>query len=99
MSAHSHSLRLLRRVDGSRINILIVEDNDSSRRLLVELLRSSGFSNLSVARDAEDAIDQMQRHAPDLLILDWGLPGMSGIELARTIRRAAASPDARFADP
>lgn len=99
MSAHSHSLRLLRRVDGSRINILIVEDNDSSRRLVVELLRSSGFSNLSIARDAEDAIDQMQRHAPDLLILDWVLPGMSGIELARTIRSAAASPDTRFADP
>ncbi|MGZ3298382.1 MAG: response regulator, partial [Asticcacaulis sp.] len=98
-TGHSQSLRLLRRIDGSRVNILIVEDNDASRRLVVELLRSAGFSNLTLSRGAEDAIDQMRRHEPDLIILDWNLPGMSGIELARTIRRAAASPDSRFSNP
>ena len=79
-ASHSHSLRLLRKIDGSKVNILIVEDNDSSRRLVVELLRSSGFSNLTIARSAEDAIAQMQGQAPDLILLDWGLPGMSGID-------------------
>ena len=98
-ASHSHSLRLLRKIDGSKVNILIVEDNDSSRRLVVELLRSSGFSNLTIARSAEDAIAQMQGQAPDLILLDWGLPGMSGIDLAKTIRHAAVTPDERFADP
>ena len=98
-TSHSHSLRLLRKIDGSKINILIVEDNDSSRRLIVELLRASGFSNLTIARTAEDAIEQMQAQAPDLMLLDWGLPGMSGIELARTIRHAAVTPDPRFGNP
>jgi DNA-binding response OmpR family regulator len=98
-TGHSHSLRLLGKIDGSKINILIVEDNDSSRRLIVELLRSSGFTNLTIARTAEDAIEQMMGHAPDIIMLDWGLPGMSGIDLARTIRHAAVSPDARFGNP
>jgi len=98
-TSHSHSLRLLRKIDGSKINILIVEDNDSSRRLVVELLRSSGFNNLTIARTAEDAVEQMQGQAPDLILLDWGLPGMSGVELARTIRHAAVNPDERFSNP
>ena len=98
-TSHSHSLRLLRKIDGSKVNILVVEDNDSSRRLIVELLRSSGFTNLTIARTAEDGIEQMQAQAPDLMILDWGLPGMSGIELARTIRHAAVTPDPRFGNP
>ena len=98
-TSHSHSLRLLRKVDGSKVNILVVEDNDSSRRLIIELLRSSGFSNLTIARSAEDAIEQMHAQAPDLMILDWNLPGMSGVELARTIRHAAVKPDVRFGNP
>jgi DNA-binding response OmpR family regulator len=98
-ASNSHGLRLLGKIDGSKINILIVEDNDSSRRLVVELLRASGFNNLTVARTAEDAIEQMQGLMPDLILLDWGLPGMSGLDLARTIRHAAVTPDPRFSNP
>lgn len=98
-ASHSHSLRLLRKIDGSKVNILLVEDNDSSRRLVVELLRASGFNNLTVAHSAEEAIAQMQGQMPDLILLDWGLPGLSGIELAKAIRHGAVNPDPRFADP
>ncbi len=98
-ASNSHGLRLLGKIDGSKINILIVEDNDSSRRLVVELLRASGFNNLTVARTAEDAIEQMQGQMPDLILLDWGLPGMSGLDLARAIRHSAVNPDPRFSNP
>ncbi len=98
-TSNSHGLRLLGKIDGSKINILIVEDNDSSRRLVVELLRASGFNNLTVARTAEDAIEQIESQMPDLILLDWGLPGMSGLDLARTIRHAAVNPDPRFSNP
>ena len=98
-ASNSHGLRLLGKIDGSKINILIVEDNDSSRRLVVELLRASGFNNLTVARTAEDAIEQIEGQMPDLILLDWGLPGMSGLDLARAIRHAAVSPDPRFSNP
>ena len=98
-TSHSHSLHLLRKIDGSKLNILVVEDNDSSRRLIVELLRASGFSNLTITRSAEDAIEQMKGQMPDMLILDWNLPGLSGIELAQLIRHAAVTPDDRFSNP
>lgn len=89
----------MRTIDCARLAILIVEDNDASRRLVMETLRAAGFDNLSFARDAEEAIEQMQGHNPDLLLLDWGLPGMQGIDLVREIRAAAVMPDTRFANP
>lgn len=96
---HTQTQRLLSKVDLARISLLVVEDNDASRRLVLELLRAAGFDNLSFARDAEEAIEQMQGHNPDLMLLDWGLPGMSGLELVREIRAAVNKPDPRFANP
>lgn len=98
-TSHSQTQRQLRKVDCAQVAILVVEDNDSSRRLIVELLRGAGFDNLAVARDAEEAIEQMMGHNPDLLLLDWGLPGKSGLDLVREIRAAAHAPDPRFANP
>jgi CheY-like chemotaxis protein len=96
---HTQTLRLMRKVNPAAVCILIVEDNDSSRRLVVELLRAAGFTNLYSARNAEEAVEQMQSHVPDLMLLDWGLPGMSGIELVNHIRRSAVQPDPRFDNP
>jgi CheY-like chemotaxis protein len=96
---HTQTQRLLNKVDCARVSLLVVEDNDASRRLVLELLRAAGFDNLSFARNAEEAIEQMQGHNPDLMLLDWGLPGMSGVELVREIRAAAHKSDARFANP
>ncbi len=96
---HANTLRLLSKIDCARVAVLIVEDNDSSRRLVMELLRSAGFENLSFARDAEEAIELLQGTAPELMLLDWNLPGMSGIDLVRQIRAAALTPDPRFSNP
>jgi CheY-like chemotaxis protein len=96
---HSQTQRLLRKVNGAATSLLIVEDNDASRRLVMELLRAAGFTNLSFARDAEEAIEHLQAQAPDLLLMDWGLPGMSGLELVTLIRQAALTPDPRFPNP
>lgn len=98
-TVHSQTLRLLRKIDCASKSLLIVEDNDASRRLVMELLRAAGFTNLSFARDAEEAIEHIQTQGPDLLLLDWGLPGMSGIELVSHIRQAALKPDPRFPNP
>lgn len=98
-TSYSQTQRLLRKVDCARVAVLVVEDHDASRRLILELLRGAGFENLTFARDAEEAIEQMQGHDPDVLLLDWGLPGKTGIELVREIRAAAHAPDSRFANP
>lgn len=96
---HSQTQRLLRKIDCATISLLIVEDNDASRRLVMELLRAAGFTNLSFARDAEEAIEHLQTQSPDLLLMDWGLPGLSGLELVTLIRQAALTPDPRFPNP
>ncbi len=96
---HSQTQRLLRKVNCAAISLLIVEDNDPSRRLVMELLRAAGFTNLSFARDAEEAIEHLQNQAPDILLLDWGLPGMTGLELVRLIRQSALISDPRFPNP
>ncbi|MGN6209728.1 response regulator [Asticcacaulis sp.] len=96
---HSQTQRLLRKVNCPAVSLLIVEDNDASRRLVIELLRAAGFVNLSFARNAEEALDHLQNQAPDLMLLDWNLPGMSGLELVTLIRTAAHRPDVRVPDP
>ncbi len=96
---HAHTMRLLSKIDCARIAVLVVEDNDASRCLVIELLRASGFDNINFARDAEEAVEQMQGHNPDILLLDWNLPGMSGLELVRQIRGAAHKNDIRFTNP
>jgi CheY-like chemotaxis protein len=91
--------RLRRKLDPTAVPVLVVEDHDASRRLVMELLRASGFSNLYFARDAEEAIVLIGAHPPDLMIVDWNLPGMSGIELVESVRHAAVTGDPRFPNP
>lgn len=98
-SHHAHTMRLLSKIDCARLAVLVVEDNDASRRLVIELLRATGFENINFARDAEEAIAEMQGQDPDILLLDWNLPGMSGLDLVRHIRAAATKNDPRFTNP
>lgn len=67
-------------------SILLVEDEQSIREMIRYSLDKSGFQ-VNEAEDAEDALLQIAAHSPDLLLLDWMLPGMSGLDLARRIRR------------
>jgi len=65
--------------------ILIVEDEPGIQEVLKFNLGQHGH-DVIVAADAEDAISLLRGALPDLILLDWMLPGMSGIELARRIR-------------
>lgn len=80
-------------------SILVVEDNDSARRMVSDLLRAIGFKRLLQARTGEEAIALIEGHNPDILLVDWGLPGMSGLELVSQIRQAAVMEDKRFPNP
>ncbi|GLK72012.1 phosphate regulon transcriptional regulator PhoB [Ancylobacter dichloromethanicus] len=70
-------------------NILIVEDEEPLTLLLRYNLESEGYSVESVGR-GDEAETRLRESVPDLLILDWMLPGLSGIELCRRLR---ARPD------
>lgn len=68
------------------MKILLVEDDALARALLKDILNSSGFE-VTACGDAESAWDICQQDPPPLLILDWMLPGMDGLELCRRIRQ------------
>ncbi|HVR09092.1 MAG TPA: sigma-54 dependent transcriptional regulator [Thermoanaerobaculia bacterium] len=68
------------------MNILIVDDEDVLQDVLTVLLRREGHSTLS-ARSGEAALDMLEREEVDLVLLDLMLPGISGIQVLREIRR------------
>jgi two-component system phosphate regulon response regulator PhoB len=68
--------------------ILIVEDEPGIRELLRVNLQHAGFSPIC-CDSAESACAELQLAAPDLIVLDWMLPGRSGIEFAREIRASS----------
>jgi DNA-binding response OmpR family regulator len=75
-------------VSGARI--LVVEDAANDIRLLGTLLSEAGYG-VSVARSAEEALEQIEREVPNLLLLDVILPGLSGYDLCRTLRAGEAT--------
>ncbi|MGP0092915.1 MAG: phosphate regulon transcriptional regulator PhoB [Xanthobacteraceae bacterium] len=65
--------------------ILIVEDEEPLTLLLRYNLEAEGYEVETVAR-GDDADTRLREHIPDLVVLDWMLPGLSGIELCRRLR-------------
>jgi two-component system phosphate regulon response regulator PhoB len=70
--------------------VLIVEDETALVELLRYNLEQSGF-RVSVAYDGEEALASVQEDVPDLMLLDWMLPLMSGIEVCRQLRRQTST--------
>lgn len=66
--------------------VLVVEDNDDGRETLVELLKGMGHEVRGVG-DGPDAISAASENVPHLVLLDLGLPGMDGYQVARTLRQ------------
>ena len=67
-------------------HILIVEDEPEIRELLNFSLARAGF-RVAEAESAESALQKLFNQLPDLVIVDWMLPGMSGVDLAKRIRK------------
>jgi two-component system phosphate regulon response regulator PhoB len=70
--------------------ILIVEDEASIREMVAFALRKADMA-VAQAADAREALVAIADAPPDLILLAWMLPGMSGLELARRLRQEAAS--------
>jgi two-component system, sensor histidine kinase len=71
--------------DGVRHHILIVEDSDDHRETLRELLELSGYDVITAA-DGDRGIAAIKSERPDVALVDIGLPGIDGYELARQVR-------------
>jgi two-component system chemotaxis response regulator CheY len=68
------------------IKILIVDDFSTMRRIVKNLLNDLGFQITSEAEDGNSALVHLRSAPCDLVITDWNMPGMTGIELLKAIR-------------
>lgn len=71
--------------------VLVVEDEPHTQRLLMTLLSQEGHE-VELAADGGTGIDSFRRTSPDLVLLDWVLPGMTGLAICRRIRRVSNVP-------
>jgi two-component system CheB/CheR fusion protein len=74
----------------SALRILLVEDNVDSADALAHLLRRRGHET-HVARDGIEGLEQARVRRPDVVLLDIGLPGLDGYEVARRLREHAGA--------
>ncbi len=66
--------------------VLVVEDEESISTLLQYNLEKEGYE-VEVVDDGEEAIDAVYDRKPDMILLDWMLPSMSGVDVCRTLRK------------
>ncbi|MBS0274464.1 MAG: response regulator [Proteobacteria bacterium] len=75
-----------------RLKILVVDDNQHMRKLVVAILQAFGTTQIYEASNGTRALALM-REAPDVVILDWMMDEMNGIEFTREVRTSPASPN------
>ncbi|MBF0256969.1 MAG: chemotaxis response regulator CheY [Gammaproteobacteria bacterium] len=68
------------------MKILVVDDFSTMRRIIKNLLRDLGFSNIHEADDGTTALPLLKTGNFDFLVSDWNMPGMTGIDLLRAVR-------------
>ena len=71
------------------IRILIVDDFSTMRRIVKNLLNDLGFVNTAEADDGHTALAELRKGPYDLIITDWNMPGMPGIDLLKQVRADA----------
>ncbi len=81
-------MRRVARAD-SATTCVVADDHPAIRAVVKELLEAEHIEVVAVARDGTDALAAIERHAPDVAVLDLAMPGLSGIEVARRLQRLA----------
>ncbi len=74
------------------IKVLIADDEDNQQELIRFSLVKNGF-DVIVASNGLDALEQIETQNPDLVILDWMMPQISGVDLCRKLRARADTRD------
>jgi two-component system chemotaxis response regulator CheY len=68
------------------MKILVVDDFSTMRRIIKNLLKDLGFTNIQEADDGNTALPMLNQGDFDFVVTDWNMPGMQGIDLLRAIR-------------
>jgi two-component system chemotaxis response regulator CheY len=68
------------------MRILVVDDFSTMRRIIRNLLRELGFTNVEEADDGSTALPMLQNSQFDFIVTDWNMPGMQGLDLLKAVR-------------
>ena len=71
------------------MKVLVVDDFSTMRRIIKNLLRDIGFTNISEADDGSTALPMLKEGDYEFVVTDWNMPGMQGIDLLKAIRADA----------
>jgi two-component system chemotaxis response regulator CheY len=69
-----------------KMKVLVVDDFATMRRILRNILKQIGFTNISEADDGKTALKELKKKKYDLILCDWNMPEMSGIDLLKEIK-------------
>ena len=69
------------------VRILLADDSTTMRKIILRSLGTAGVTTIVEAEDGDEAVSMFQPEQFDLVLADWRMPGQTGIEVARQIRR------------
>ncbi len=79
------------RVDYAKLRFIVIDDNPFMRRVLKALLHGFGAREVLEAEDGAAGLEAFMTYAPDVVILDWEMPILDGLEVTRMIRQPTTS--------
>jgi two-component system chemotaxis response regulator CheY len=68
------------------MRVLVVDDFATMRRIVKNVLKQIGFSDILEADDGATALDVLKENKVDLIVSDWNMPKMTGLDLLKTVR-------------
>ncbi|WP_300675275.1 chemotaxis response regulator CheY [Desulfoluna sp.] len=68
------------------LKILVVDDFATMRRIMKNILKQLGYTNITEADDGTTALEELKRGSFDLIISDWNMPKMTGLDLLKVVR-------------
>jgi two-component system, chemotaxis family, chemotaxis protein CheY len=70
------------------VKIVVCDDSKAMRMIVIRMLKQSGYADAEIiqAEDGAEGLAAVEQHAPDLVVSDWNMPNMTGIELLEALR-------------
>ncbi len=76
-----------------KIRILVVDDFNTMRRIIRNILKQLGFENVTESENGQEALDVLKKEKFDFVVTDWNMPVMTGLDLLKAIKADAALRD------